>query len=58
MKLGIELDDYESCEGCPCHIYKPEPSSGGLIPPDRCQLGYAMNHKLIRSEKCIEENGK
>ena len=67
MRLEIELKNWESCEGCPGHIYQPEPSSGGLIPPNRCQLGYDsyskhskgfLNHKLIRPKKCIEDNGK
>jgi len=58
MRLEFKFKDVESCEECPCHIYKPRPSSGGLIPPDLCQLGYDINHRLIRPKKCIEENGE
>ena len=67
MKLEIKLEDWKSCKGCPCHIYKPRPDSGGLIPSNRCLKGYDsyskyskgfLNHKLIRPKKCIQDNEK
>ena len=67
MKLEIKLENWESCKGCPCYMYKPEPCSGGLIPPNRCLMGYNsysenskgfLNHTLVRPKKCIVDNGR
>ncbi len=58
MQLEFKLKDWKSCEGCLCHVYKSRPDSGGGIPPDICQAGYNISHRLIRPKKCIEEHGK
>ncbi len=58
MKINITLPNPKCCDGCPI-MYDRQTRNGDY---ETCALGYdigKMDHwKLIRPQKCIDDNGE